>query len=77
MDTRDWQQQRRGRTRRLIELGGLVSKSGLAERIAALEPDQVATLLGALLELADQLEHAPDRVARWRRRGRDALRDPA
>ena len=72
--------QRRSRTRRLIELGGLVAKSGLEEAVAAHEPDGRATLLGALLELAEALrEPATDaaaraRVAAWCARGRHALR---
>lgn len=51
-DTRQWMQDRRARTRQLIELGGLVQKAGLVE---LLEDDR-ATMLGALLSLADQLE---------------------
>lgn len=57
--------------RQLIELGGLVQKTGLFE---VLEDDR-ATLLGALLSLADQLqghgqaEEDPSLKARWRRRG--------
>jgi hypothetical protein len=71
-------QERRARTRRLIELGGLVAKSRLPELLEPLEPDLHATLLGALLELADTLAHrtqARARAARWRDRGRQALRD--
>lgn len=72
-DTRDWVRERRERTRHLIELGGLVQKAGLVE----LTHDDRATLLGAFLELADQLqqdsEHQgssrTDLLARWRRRG--------
>ena len=80
MDTRDWAQARRERTRYLIELGGLVSKSGLPELIAPLEPDDRAVILGALLEIADALREPADasysrtRVARWRDRGRSVLR---
>jgi hypothetical protein len=79
MDSRDWVQERRARTRRLIELGGLVSKSRLPERIAALEPDQAAAILGALTELAASLEDAGTverrlRVTHWREQGRAALR---
>ena len=79
MDSRDWVQERRARTRRLIELGGLVTKSRLPERIAALELDQAATILGALMELAASLEGAGTverrlRVTHWRERGRAALR---
>ena len=71
-------QDRRARTRHLIELGGLVQKAGLVELL----DDDRATLLGALLGLADQLQedgqaegdarqHASpaDLMARWRRRG--------
>ena len=73
-DTRDWAKLRRERTRHLIELGGLVQKAGLVE----LTDDDRATLLGAFLEIADQLqlredEHQEasraDLLARWRRRG--------
>lgn len=78
--------QRRARTRRLIELGGLVAKSGLEEAIAAHEPDTRAVILGALLELAEavrtQADDAEPRadIAVWCARGRQALhsadRDP-
>jgi hypothetical protein len=78
-DTRDWVQERRARTRQLIELGGLVQKAGLVELVG----DDRATLLGAFLELAEQLrvgqegkeaverqgESFSDPRARWRRRG--------
>jgi len=50
-DTRDWVQERRARTRQLIELGGLVQKAGLVELLH----DDRAALLGAMMELADQL----------------------
>ena len=76
-DTRDWVQERRDRTRQLIELGGLVQKAGL---VGLLDDDR-ATLLGALLELAGRLqqqgdarqegkaETPADLKARWRRHG--------
>jgi len=71
-DKREWVQDRRARTRHLIELGGLVQKAGLVELV----DDDRATLLGAFLELADRLqedEHQgvsqADQLARWRRRG--------
>jgi hypothetical protein len=73
-DTRQWVQDRRARTRHLIELGGLVQKAGLVELV----DDDRATLLGAFLELAARLqgqgnegqEESPaDLRARWRRRG--------
>jgi len=67
-------QDRRARTRQLIELGGLVQKAGLVELV----DDDRATLLGAFLELAGRLreqedEHQgvsqADQLTRWRRRG--------
>jgi hypothetical protein len=73
-DTRDWVQERRARTRQLIELGGLVQKAGLVE----LTGDDRATLLGAMMYLADQLRGGRDGVedrtsqqlaAAWRHRG--------
>ena len=71
-DQREWVQDRRARTRQLIELGGLVQKAGLVE----LMDDDRATLLGALLEIAGRLqederqEETPANLkARWRRRG--------
>ena len=70
-DKRDWVQDRRARTRHLIELGGLVQKAGLVELL----DDDRATLLGALLEIASWLqedEHQDEVTnlkARWRRRG--------
>jgi hypothetical protein len=71
-DKREWVQERRARTRHLIELGGLVQKAGLVELL----DDDRATLLGAFLELAHRLQenehqgvrHA-DQLTRWRRRG--------
>src|SRR5260370_25100139 len=74
---RDWAKARRERTRQLIELGGLVQKAGLVE----LTDDDRATLLGAFLELADQLRDGRDNDDRtsaqlaiaWRRRGLRAL----
>src|SRR3954447_15431725 len=51
-DTRTWMQDRRARTRRLIELGGLVHKSSLPECLAVAETeDERAVILGALLTL--------------------------
>ena len=59
-DTRDWVQERRARTCQLLELGGLVQKAGLVEMTG----DDRAILLGAMIELADQL-----------RGGRDSMED--
>ncbi|THD61620.1 MAG: conjugal transfer protein TraD [Phenylobacterium sp.] len=70
-DTRSWVVERRDRTRRLIELGGLVQKAGLVD----LTGDDRAALLGGLLVLADQLV-GPERqeiAATWRHRGRRAF----
>jgi hypothetical protein len=65
-------QDRRARTRQLIELGGLVQKAGLIELV----DDDRATLLGAFLGLADHLQDdtpegtsRADLLMRWRRRG--------
>lgn len=80
MDTRDWAKARRERTRHLIELGGLVAKSGLEDVVAAHEPDTAAVILGALLDLADAIRQPPpdttpaSRISVWRERGRRALR---
>ncbi len=64
--------ERRARTRLLIELGGLVVKAGLHERV----DDDRATLLGGLLLLDDLLRGVDaagpspvDLRTRWRRRG--------
>ena len=62
---------RRERTHHLIELGGLVQKSGLVE----LTGDDRAMLYGAFLTLVDGLggdegEHV---LALWRRRGKRAF----
>ncbi len=76
-DTRDWVQERRARTRQLIELGGLVHKAGLVE----LTGDDRAALLGAMMDLANQLRGGRDAdtitdartpaqlAAAWRHRG--------
>ena len=71
-DTRNWVQERRARTRQLIELGGLVQKAGLVD---LLEDDR-ATLFGILLEAAEQLraggtdgKDAASLKALWKRRG--------
>jgi hypothetical protein len=72
-DTRHWVLDRRTRTRHLIELGGLVQKAGLVDLV----DDDRATLLGAFLDIADQLrlgkegdERTPKQLATaWRRRG--------
>ncbi len=84
MDTRDWVQARRARTRELIELGGLVQKSGFPELVATVEPDAPAVILGALLDLVEELRESAtngssvaSQVTKWRDRGRKALRASA
>jgi len=68
---RDWAKARRERTRHLIELGGLVQKAGLVD----LTDDDRATMLGAFLDIAGQLQDtAPvDLKTRWRRAGLHAF----
>ena len=59
---------RRERTRQLIELGGLVAKSGLVE----LTDDDRAVILGLLVEAASTLrsERREAALTLWRRRGK-------
>jgi hypothetical protein len=66
---------RRERTRHLIELGGLVVKSGLVE----LTKDDRTALYGAFLELAFmiQSENREQIMALWQRRGGRAFRSEA
>lgn len=68
---RDWQIQRRERTRRLIELGGLVVKAGLVH----LTDDNRATIYGAFLAVADGLrsEEGDNALALWQRKGKRAF----
>ncbi|MGY2987213.1 conjugal transfer protein TraD [Bradyrhizobium sp. USDA 4508] len=68
---REWQVERRKRTRHLIELGGLVVKAGVAE----LTGDDRATILGALLWMADQLrsDQGEQALALWAKKGKDAF----
>lgn len=68
-DTRGWVVQRRERTRHLIELGGLVQKTGLVD----LADDDRATLYGAMLELAAKARDDGDALALWKRRGKRAF----
>src|ERR1700761_9348495 len=51
-DMRTWQVERRKRTRHLIEMGGLIVKAGIVD----LTGDDRATILGALLWMADKLK---------------------
>src|SRR3546814_2282891 len=68
-DTRTWQVKRRERTRRLIELGGLVVKAGLVE----LTDDDRAVILGLLVEAAASLrsERREEVLTLWRRRSEE------
>jgi hypothetical protein len=62
---------RRKRTRHLIELGGLVVKAGIVE----LTGDDRATILGALLWMADKLKSDQGERARalWVAKGKLAF----
>lgn len=72
-DSRDWVMQRRERTLRLIELGGLVQKAGLVE----LTDDDRVTLFGAFLAIAKKLrgEERQQALTLWRRKGKRAFED--
>ena len=73
---RTWQIERRKRTRHLIELGGLVVKT----RVVDLTGDDRATILGALLWIADKLQSDQGEHARklWAAKGKRAFEaDPA
>jgi hypothetical protein len=66
---------RRERTRHLIELGGLVMKSGLVE----LTDDDRSVILGVLIAAAATLrsEDRERALMLWRRRGKRAFEQPA
>lgn len=68
---RTCQVERRKRTRRLIELGGLVVKAGIVD----LTGDDRATIFGALLWMADRLKSDQGEQARalWAARGMEAF----
>ena len=63
---------RRERTRHLIELGGLVRKSGLVD----LTGDDRAVLYGAFLDIASMLQgdDREERMTLWRKRGSQAFK---
>ncbi len=68
---RTWQVERRKRTRHLIELGGLVVKSGIVD----LTGDDRAIIYGALLWMAEKLK-SDDRekaLALWTAKGKQAF----
>ncbi|WP_374595181.1 conjugal transfer protein TraD [Sphingosinicella sp.] len=66
---------RRERTRKLIELGGLVVKA----RLDAMVEDDRAAIYGALLGLVQQAdgEQREEEVALWRRKGKRAFETEA
>jgi hypothetical protein len=73
---RAWRVERRKRTRHLIELGGLVVKA----RIVDLTGDDRATILGALLWMAEKLQsHQGEQAHKlWAAKGKQAFdADPA
>jgi hypothetical protein len=73
---RSWQVERRKRARHLIELGGLVVKSGIVD----LTGDDRATIFGALLWIADKLQsdQGERAGALWAAMGKQAFEaDPA
>jgi Conjugal transfer protein TraD len=63
--------ERRERTRHLIELGGLVQKSGLVDLV----DDDRATLYGAMLDLVGRVGDgdSSNALALWKRRGKRAF----
>ncbi len=68
---RAWAVKRRERTRQLIELGGLVAKSGLID----VAEDDRAVIFGVLIEAAVKLR-SDDRaqsILLWRRKGKRAF----
>ncbi len=68
---RDWQVERRQRTRHLIELGGLNVKAGVVD----LTGDDRAMIYGALLWMAGKLQSDQGEHARalWTARGKQAF----
>jgi len=68
---RSWQVERRKRTQHLIELGGLIVKAGLVN----LTGDDRATILGALLWMADKLQSDQGKHAQaiWTKLGKMAF----
>ncbi|PLP55703.1 conjugal transfer protein TraD [Mesorhizobium loti] len=69
---RNWQVERRRRTRKLIELGGLVVKAGIVE----LTNDDRAIIYGALLWMATKLKSEEGERARqlWAGKGEQAFK---
>ena len=54
--------ERKERTRRLIQLGGLVEKAGLGDMDSA-------ALLGMLLQQKEFLDRTPTMIEKWKQRG--------
>lgn len=69
---RTWQVERRKRTRHLIELGGLVIKSGVVD----LTGDDRAMIYGAMLWMAEKLNSDDAERARelWAGKGKEAFK---
>jgi hypothetical protein len=70
---RDWQVERRKRTRHLIELGGLIVKAHIVD----LTGDDRAMIYGALLWIADKLQSDQGKYVRglWTAKGKQAFED--
>ena len=68
---RTWQVERRKRTRHLIELGGLVVKSGIVD----LTGDDRAMIYGAMIWVAEKLKSDDGQRARtlWAQKGKQAF----
>ncbi len=68
---RTWQVERRKRTRHLIELGGLVVKSGIVD----LTGDDRAMIYGAMIWVAEKLKSDDGQRARtlWAEKGKEAF----
>lgn len=68
---RSWQVERRKRTRHLIELGGLVVKTGIVD----LTGDDRAIIYGALIWMAEKLNSEDSERARglWASKGKEAF----
>lgn len=70
-DMRDWQKERRKRTRHLIELGGPVVKAGIVE----LTSDDRAMIYGAMIWVAEKLKSEDGDRTRtlWAEKGKSAF----
>ncbi|WP_421999069.1 conjugal transfer protein TraD [Reyranella sp.] len=68
---RTWQAERRQRTKHLIELGGLVVKSGVVD----LTGDDRATFFGALIWIAENLKNDERARQLWAGKGKQAFKN--